>query len=83
MVEVKKLQDGRVANERQARKRDRIRNSTPNARLIAAAPDMLAELQRLYAEHGSQHTADIIAKATGNATKPRNKTCPGRDHEKP
>ncbi len=34
-----------------------------NAHLIAAAPDMLAELHRLHAKHGEQATADIIAKA--------------------
>jgi hypothetical protein len=33
-----------------------------NARLIAAAPDMLAELQRLHAKNGWQSTADIIAR---------------------
>lgn len=35
-----------------------------NARLIAAAPDMLAELQRLLTLFGCQATADVIAKAT-------------------
>lgn len=33
------------------------------ARLIAAAPDMLAELKWLYEKHGYQSTADVIAKA--------------------
>jgi hypothetical protein len=35
-----------------------------DARLIAAAPAMLAELQWLYEKHGYQSTADAIAKAT-------------------
>lgn len=38
--------------------------TTANAKLIAAAPDMLAELKRLHARHGEQATADIIEKAT-------------------
>ena len=33
-----------------------------NARLIAAAPDMLAELKELHAKTGWQSTADLIAK---------------------
>ncbi len=36
-----------------------------NARLIAAAPDMIAELKRLHEKHGEQATADIITKAEG------------------
>lgn len=43
--------------------------ATANARLISAAPDMLAELRRLHARHGEQATADIIAKAEGAHTK--------------
>jgi hypothetical protein len=35
-----------------------------DARLIAAAPDMLTELRWLYEKHGYQSTADVIAKAT-------------------
>lgn len=34
-----------------------------DARLIALAPEMLAELRRLYARHGEQATADIIERA--------------------
>ena len=34
-----------------------------NARLISCAPDMLAELTRLYELYGNQKTADVIAKA--------------------
>ena len=40
-----------------------------NARLIAAVPAMLKELERLHDKHGEQATADVIKKATG-ATKP-------------
>ena len=35
------------------------------AALVEAAPDMLAELRRLYEIHGYQSTFDVIAKATG------------------
>lgn len=36
-----------------------------NAHLIAAAPEMLAELHRLFERYGHQATADAIKKATG------------------
>ena len=36
-----------------------------NARLIAAAPDMLTELKRLFKLYPHSETADVIAKATG------------------
>lgn len=34
-----------------------------NARLIAAAPDMLAALERIYAKEGWVWVGDVIAKA--------------------
>jgi hypothetical protein len=36
-------------------------------RMVNAAPDMLAELQRLYERHRDQSIADVIAKATGKS----------------
>jgi hypothetical protein len=36
-----------------------------DAYMIAAAPDMLTELQSLWLLYGQQATADVIAKATG------------------
>lgn len=36
-----------------------------NAHLIAASPDMLTELQRLYIKFGYAETGAVIAKATG------------------
>lgn len=37
-----------------------------NARLVVAAPEMLAELQRLYQFTGWQSTADILARVLAN-----------------
>lgn len=39
-----------------------------NARLIAATPDMLAELEWLYQKHGYASTRDVLAKAKGERT---------------
>lgn len=40
-------------------------NSAP---LIAAAPDMLAELNRLFKLYPHSETAEVITKATGDTT---------------
>ncbi|KYK44535.1 hypothetical protein A1D31_14140 [Bradyrhizobium liaoningense] len=42
-----------------------VSEARANATLIAAAPDMLAELRRLFELCGHQATADVIKKATG------------------
>jgi hypothetical protein len=42
-----------------------IEGDLANANLIATAPEMLAELQRLYKRDGARATLDIINKALG------------------